>query len=342
VWIDGHPLRTLEGLGRVAAYSDLPHAFEAWDIDRRSLDQERTGSGFDEEPVRFRVEMDSEHDASIYVTRPLARRSTVTTRYRLIAGEPVLRIDYEIDLKEEDTLIKALFATDYKGKDARYGAPFASALRPQLSGPKSTDAMFECPGSRWACITDQNNDDGLAVMTASSYGFGARDGLLHLSLVRSAKVTETGLNKGLRRKQDVASHFDIGTSVVRTAIGRAGVDVVWHEQPAALAESLFNPPLLYAGGTIAPKLRSIECSPGVIPSWVKPAEGHGAPRGSWVLRLHETLGQHGHADIELMDGQSARVVSILEQPAASADYSEGRLTIRPNAFASLLITPSKA
>jgi hypothetical protein len=51
--------------------------------------------------------------------------------------------------------------------------------------------MFGVPGSRWAVVADDSERDGLMLIKESRYEFGCINGMLHVSLVRSPKVTLT-------------------------------------------------------------------------------------------------------------------------------------------------------
>ena len=120
--------------------------------------------------------------ATVSFTRQLTEKSTVVVRYRLEAESRVIHLEYDVDWQDQEKLLKSVFPTAYNGHMARFGAPFGSALRPQQGGDDRAEAMWEVPGSRWACLADDGEGAGMAVITEAKYGFSARNGSIGLSL----------------------------------------------------------------------------------------------------------------------------------------------------------------
>ena len=202
--------------------------------------------------------------------------------------------------------------TAYLGRQARFGAPYGSTLRPQLSGSLATDAMFEVPGSRWAAVSDDTERDGVMLITESKYGFGCLDGLLHVSLLRSCKVTPPNRGGGNYAIQSTGPDLaDIGRHTIRLALGRFSAGLPREENPAALADALYTPAIPYTGRPRDAGLLSVEGGPSLVPAWAKPLgpEMHGGPT-RWVLRLHETLGRRGTARLLFDLGVTATPVDL--------------------------------
>ncbi|MEI8310882.1 MAG: glycoside hydrolase family 38 C-terminal domain-containing protein, partial [Verrucomicrobiota bacterium] len=107
-------------LGDIVVYPDVPHAFEAWDIDRQTLS---LGSAV-ETVAKATVLAGGALERSVEFRRKLGTGSEMTVSYRLDAFQPVLHIAYEIEWHEQQTLLKALFPTAFDGRMARFGAPF--------------------------------------------------------------------------------------------------------------------------------------------------------------------------------------------------------------------------
>jgi len=110
---------------------------------------------------------------------------------------------------------------------------------------------------------------------------------------------------------------DIGRHQIGIAIGHYHADLPRAEQPAALADLLYTPPVAYEGGAVECGLLGLDGGDSLQPAWVKPLAD-----GSFVLRLHETLGQRGTARLLLREGHKATAVDLLEQPTG-ADVSGG-------------------
>jgi len=314
--VDGKPLPLRAPANSLFLFPDRPQQFDAWDIDRQALSAGRA----DNQKARAQVEISEAWRGTVAFQRPLGKKSRITIRYSLDAHASVLRIEYDLDWNEENTLLKAVFPTEFMGRDARFGAPFGSVRRPQLGGYPQAEAMWEVPGSRWAVVTDDAESEGLFVVTESKYGFSCRDGSLGVSLVRSVKITneDRGAKSGshpepLRRT--LAPHVlsDVGPHRIRIAVGRFDPAAPREEHPAAQAECLFTPPVEYRGESKDCGFLGISGGDSLQPVWAAPS---GA--GRWTLRLHETLGRSGEATILLAPGWKAKRVTLSGEVARPA------------------------
>ncbi len=289
--VDGESIAFAQPGAGVWTFPDVPSVFDAWDIDRYTLSNGTLHDG----KVEATVNTESGF-ASVAFQRSLGALGSITVCYRLEAGSAVLRLEIDLDMKTPQTLVKLAFPTQYRGREARYGGPFGSVKRPQWPGPLNNEAMFENPGSRWACVSDDTEREGLMLITESKYGFGAREGLLHVSLGRTALVTPNNIvgdTATLSSGNVERRYADMGSQHISLAIGRFNADAPRHEQPAALADQLFTPVLHYQGIPVDAGLQHIEGPASLIPCWAKPEYDHG-----WTLRLHETLGCRGQLRVE--------------------------------------------
>lgn len=344
--IDGREIALRAPLGELVVYPDRPHLFEAWDIDRHSL-----ALG---EPVRAKAQVSVERadaaGATIVCARSLGEAGEATIRYTLEAGAAHLRVEVELDWRRPEALLKMLFPTAYAGRQARYGAPFGSVSRSQAPGELADEAKWEVPASRWAAVADETEGDGLFVATEAKYGFGCRDGVLSLSLVRSAKITAEGGDTrsggshpaSIRRTRAASTFSDLGRHRIALAVGRHDAGAPREEQAAALADTLFTAPVEYRGGVAGAGLLGIEGGETLHPVWAKPAD---AGRGAWVLRLNETLGRRGRARVRLASGWRARRVDLRERPLSGGVRAarEGvTVDYTPYALVSLLVERVRA
>jgi alpha-mannosidase len=309
--LKGRPVDLAGAAGQLWTYPDHPHAFDAWEIDRHTLKLGRRVAARAEVAIRQNTPL----AACISFTRHVGKSSRVVTNYRLEAGSPVLQIEYLIDWREPQFLLKTVFPTLYRGQAARFGAPFGSVLRDQRLGPAAAEAQWEVPGSRWALVSDDGEQEGLFVVTEDKYGFGCREGRLDVSLLRSALITGEGgkqakaLPPSLQRRSARPRYSDIGTHQIRLAVGRWQADLPRGEMPAALADTLFTDCVAYQGAPCDSGLVGISGGDSLVPAWAKPLSGT-----QWLLRLHETMGRRGEANLELADGWRTRRVGILDRP----------------------------
>lgn len=323
--VDGVPVPWTGPANELWLYPDHPHRFEAWEIDRQTLSLGRP----EVRPADAVVQAVSPGRATLEFSRPLGRRSRVTVRYTLEAGQPVLGIAYELDWQEENTLLKAVFPTGFNGHDARFGAPFGSARRPQAGGSLASEAMWEVPMSRWCVVSDDAESEGFFVVTEAKYGASCRNGTLGLSLVRSALITseDRGARAGshpetIRRTLSPHVCSDIGTHHIALAVGRFDPASPRAEQPAALADILFTPPLPYRGGPVSCGFLGLDGGESLQPSWAQPEEG-----GAWVLRLHETLGRSGTVRLRAAPGWRLSRVDLSGKRRGA--LPGGKLAYRP-------------
>jgi alpha-mannosidase len=305
--IDGQTI-ALTGEGhQIRVYADHPAWKPAWQLDRTSLT-----NGVAAIPVgKPRVERDGLTATVVFSSRIGASASTVDVRYSVVAGEPVLRLEYVIDWRDPETLLKAVFSTGYLGCEARFGAPFGSILRNQWPGYPREEAQWEVPASRWLVLADDAQSEGLAVLTEAKYGFTVRDGVVGVSLLRSAFVTEADDHRAIREAPNRPRHSDLGVHYVKLALGRYSATLPAESQPALLADRLFTPCISYRGGAVTSGLRGVDEAPSLVPAWAEPLVGR-----AWRLRLHETLGRNGSARVLLAPGWKAKPVGLDGKAAA--------------------------
>jgi len=337
--IDGHPIAFSAPAARAVIYLDNPANFEAWDIDRDALDLGEPVST----PVTVTVEADSPHAAAILVKRKLGEASELVLRYEVRVGEPLLRVTAEVDWHETCKLLKLHFPTEYRGRFARFGAPYGSVLRVQQPGEPIAEAQWEVPGSRWATVSLDSEREGLALVTEAKYGFSASDGELTVSLLRSASITAAETNPymhaappSLSRYQPPSPFSDQGRHTISLALTSYSSGTPQAQHPAALADTLFTLPVAYRGVSVSAGLCGVEDAPTLIPAWAMPVEG-----GAWVLRLHEVGGARGTARLVLAEGSVARSATLDGKPEGPP-LKAGALDYAPYKIISVRIEPSRS
>lgn len=289
---------------KLCAYADQPATFDAWDVDRANM-----VNGHEARRVGEPVVVNDGLVASVAFDYEIARGSRVTAVWSLRAGEPALRVRYEVDWQDPLHWLKGIFSTEYRGREARYGAPFGSVLRGQWPGYAREEAQWEVPGSRWMAVCDDAQSDGLAILSEAKYGFTTREGTVGVSLLRSALVTEANDHPAIRDTANRPTHSDLGRHTIELALSRYAPELPAHEQPAALADVLFTPCVPYAGGeALSAGLLRVDGVSSAVPAWAEPVEG------GWVLRVHETLGRRGALKVVSADGVRPAPVDLLGRP----------------------------
>jgi alpha-mannosidase len=298
------------GTGRLVAYPDHPADFAAWDVDRTAL-----VAGQEARPDGAPVVAVDGLTASVSFPWRLGAESRVTARYSLTAHEPVLRVDYDIDWHDPLMWLKAVFATRYAGRDARFGAPFGSVLRGQWPGYPREEANWELPMSRWLIVLDDAHAEGLSIVSEAKYGVSVREGVAGVSLLRSAFVTEADHHPQIRETPGRPVHSDLGRHRARLALTHFAADGAPGTQPALLADTLFTPCVPHAGPAVNAGLLSVDGAPSLVPAWAEPVSD------GWILRLHETQGRGGSAFVRPSPGWSATPATMDGEPEESAEWA---------------------
>jgi len=311
--------------GQLVYYTDKPSRFEAWDIDRHTL---AMGTVCAATPVI--TPFSEGHRAGFRVTRSVGKQSTATVEFSLESGSPLLHVSVDIDWRDEHALLKFSVPTRHQAPQARFGIPYGSVLRSQVATGPQSEAQWEVPFSRWLAVFDEQERDGLFLVTEAKYGATVRDGVIGLSLVRSPRQVGYDNHRGawppaLSRIQAPSQHTDIGRHTVRLALGHYHTGLARAEHPASLADTLFTEPLAYHGRAHASPLESLDGGETLIPAWAQPLDD-----ASWLLRLHEVAGQRGHVLVKPSAGWTA----------APADAT-GKPLKKPSAILRLAFTPQQ-
>ncbi|MEM7578164.1 MAG: glycoside hydrolase family 38 C-terminal domain-containing protein [Planctomycetota bacterium] len=335
--VDGQPIQLTQPAAQLWTFPDHPANYDAWDLDRSTL----TNGTRVTTPAQKQLDPAEPLAPSLAFTRNVGRHSTATVRYTLEAGSAVLRITIELDWQDPQALLKFVMPTDYRGKYARYGAPFGSVQRPQLAGPLANDAMFEVPGSRWACVSDDTESQGAMLITQAKYGFGAYRGTLHLSLVRSAVMPGSTYGGGGNHSAASSDRVtDLQHHTIELALGAFAADAPRDQQPAALADTLFTEPWTYHGVPCDAGLLAVDPVNGgdsLIPAFAVPARKGTDPQGAWTLRLHETLGRRGTARLRLAPGRIATPTDLRGHDIGPPLSANGHFDFTPYAVMSFRI-----
>lgn len=299
--VDGRPVELTGTGGQLWVYPDHPHDFDAWEVDHEAL-----GLGT---RVRGGRLMDSGGDHGVEGRLVFERTlpdgaGSVRVTYKLRSGESSVRVSLEVDWRRPEALLRWVMPTDYRGANARFGAPFGSVLRPQMPGRPGDDAYWESPASRWAMVTDDGEREGFYLVTEAKFGFEAREGSLAVTLLKSAVQTgerrqEAGSAPSSLRESGRAQFTDLGIHEINLAFGRFDPEACREEMPAALADSLYTQPMTYKGKPVQSGLVGIQGGASLVPAWAQPLDDN-----CWLLRLHETLGRRGEVRLQLAPGCS--------------------------------------
>lgn len=332
---DGQPAALQGPAGQLVSYVDKPSRFEAWDLDRHSL---AMGTVCAEKPVI--TPFSDGHRGGFRVQRKIGSKSSATVEFALEAGSPLVHVAIDLDWQDEHALLKFHVPTHHVAPHARFGIPYGSVLRPQVTSGPHSEAMWEVPFSRWLAVFDERESEGIFAVTEAKYGATVRDGAIGISLVRSPLIVGHENHRmawppELSRLKAPSPHTDLGRHQIKLALGHYHPGLQRADHPASLADTLFTPPVAYHGAAIPSPLQSLTGGETLVPAWAQPLGV-----GRFLLRFQETSGQRGEAQIR---AASSWQVSLCDAKGKSGGrkYRSLRVPFSPHQIVSVLFEDGK-
>jgi alpha-mannosidase len=295
-------------------HTDLPNAWDAWDIDAHYRRRYAELSGVDSMTVTETGPL----AGSIRVERSFGQ-SRIEQTVRILAGSRRVDVRTEVDWHESEKLLKAVFPLDVHADRSAAEIQFGHIFRPTHTNTSWEAARFEVYAHRWIHLGEPGY--GVALLTDATYGHDVgrttRDGggtttTVGLSLLRAPRCPDPQADQGRHRfNYALLPGADIG---------------------AAVAEGYaLNLPLRVtaAHGTRPDPLVRVD---GAIVEAVKLADDRS---GDVIVRLYESLG--GRASAVVHPGfqlRQAQIVDLLERPVGDSPLTpdeDGRigLALRP-------------
>lgn len=297
-------------------HTDLPNAWDAWDVDAHyrhrftELTQADAVTVAESSPLVGAVRIERTFGAS-----------RIVQTVRLRAGSRRVDIETEVDWHETEKFLKAVFPLDVHAERTAAEIQFGHVTRPTHTNTSWEAARFEVYAHRWVHVAEAGY--GVALLTDSTYGYDAgrttREGggtttTIGLSLLRAPRCPDPLADQGAHR----FTYSLLADAAVADAVAEGYA---------------LNLPLRVSSGSgsgVAP-LVSLDGSAAVIEA-VKLADDQS---GDVVVRLYESLG--GRAEAVLRPGfstTSARIVDLLERPLGDVPLVIGEdgsipLTLRP-------------
>lgn len=246
-------------------YEDIPHNYDAWDIDYYYRDQflETSRNGKAEALSRGPVREGSRFTRSI-------GHSHVTQDVWLESGSRWLRFETSVDWHESQRLLKVAFPLGTLATEATCEIAYGHVKRPTHSNTEADFAKFEVCAHRWVAIGDETG--GVALLNDAKYGHSVRDNVLELTLLRSPLYPDPDADQGVHRFTYVLAPY-------QGPLADSGV--------LEGAAALNRPPLVLRGLSEPLSLPVTWEGRGVSLEVLKKAEKEEA----WVVRLVETQGR---------------------------------------------------
>ena len=301
-----------ESGNQLQAFRDQGQYWDAWNIDpdyeqhRLPETQLKSIEVLELGPLRWRIQ----------VVRLLGQ-SVFTQDYVLEADSPLLKVESEVDWREEHVLVKANFPLTLSSDLATYEIPFAAIERPTASDIPAEAAKWEVSALRWADLTDKSQNYGVSLLNDSKYGYDSRGDNLRISLLRSPTWPDPGCDRGLHQFTYAiyphAGHWEIADTVHLGYELNVGLRAIAVEAQSRVVVNGLRSRLKTAVEFINVSEKNL------VVTALKQAED--SPE-SWILRCYDAEGKKAELKVEsALDLEVLEEVNLLEN---NLDVEENR------------------
>ena len=294
------------------AFHDLPHEYDAWNIDANFEDKKWDIDKAEEVKVTERGPVRS----TIHVVRKF-QNSTFAQGIRLYPGVDHVEVVNDVDWHEKHILVKAAFPLPVRNENATYEIPYGSIGRPTGRRNAFEKARFEVPALRWADLSDAQY--GVSILNDSKYGYDGKDNVLRLSLLRSPAYPDPHADEG---KQ----HFSY--AIYPHAGGWQQADTVRHGYEFNYAPIAFQ--TTAHDGSLPAAHSFVKIGPAnlVLTAMKETEAGDGL-----LLRFYETNGTKATATIHLPPGAiEAHEANLMERPEGPVSVAGDAITVPVGAW----------
>jgi len=169
-------------------YEDRPHNFDAWDINHYYTQkawpiQNVTSMQVCENgPLRYGIRIEKSYLSS-----------TVIQYIYCYPDRAGFDIRYEIDWKEKQILLRNYFPFDIHSQEATYEIQYGNVKRATHYNTSWDFAKFEVCAHKW--IDFSEDDYGVSVLNDCKYGCNVHDGVIGLTLLKSAVYPNPSADK---------------------------------------------------------------------------------------------------------------------------------------------------
>ena len=118
-------------------------------------------------------------------------------KQEIIIYNEIPRIDFRttVDWKERHILLKAAFPVDVNAEKATYEIQYGNVERPTHWNTSWDQAKFEVCAHKWADLSEVRY--GVSLLNDCKYGYDIKDGIMRLTLIKSATEPNTDADREL-------------------------------------------------------------------------------------------------------------------------------------------------
>ncbi|MEM1508261.1 MAG: glycoside hydrolase family 38 C-terminal domain-containing protein [Thermofilaceae archaeon] len=161
------------------AHVDKPGNFDAWDVDRSTVELPGRSLEIVEKP---RITAEGPLIASVEYALKF-KNSIIKQRITLYRSSRLIEFHTEVDWRDKCYLLKAWFNFNIKSGTAHFEVPFGVVERATTPKDKWDEAKYEVPALRWMDISD--GVKGVSVIAPTRHGYSIRGAEVGLSLLKS-------------------------------------------------------------------------------------------------------------------------------------------------------------
>ena len=287
---------------RMMMFKDVPHNFDAWDID----------VSYRECPVPLpetatvTVKAEGPLLAILQVERKL-HESVLKQEIRLAQGSR--RIDFvtTIDWQERHKLLKVGFPVNVQASEALHEIQFGHLARPTHASNLLDASRFEVCQQKWTALCE--NSHGVALLNDCKYGLDVTGNALNLTLLKSPLAPDMRADLGVQQFTYAFYAWDgpfAGSEVIREAYA-------------------LNVPVKVVPGRAADTSLFGLDQPNIILETVKAAEDGS---GDLVLRLYEAKNMHSRCILTTtLPVKRAQLTNMLEAAGTGLQCRDGKITL---------------
>ena len=304
----------------IVRYEDRPHNYAAWDVNNYytekswDIDQESAMEVVENGPVRACVKVERKY-----------LDSTITQFIYLYHNIPRIDIKNVIDWKEHQIFVKDYFPIDVHTNEATFDIQYGNVKRDTHDNTSWDFAKFEVCHHKWMDVSEDGY--GVSMLNDCKYGVGVRNGVIGMSMLKSAIHPNPEADKELH---------EFTYSIYPHQGG-------WREAGTVKQAYQINNPLTYSwkeneGGTLAPEYSLVSSDKdNAVIEVVKKAEDSDAV----IVRLYECYNRR--TPVTLIFGKELTSVvecNMMEEGADPVEFTGNQATfeMKPYEIKTLKVT----
>ena len=304
----------------IVSYEDRPHNYDAWDVNNYytekswDIDQVSAMEVVENGPVRACVKVERKY-----------LDSTITQFIYLYHDIPRIDIKNVIDWKEHQIFVKDYFPIDVHTNEATFDIQYGNVKRDTHDNTSWDFAKFEVCHHKWMDVSEDGY--GVSMLNDCKYGVGVRNGVIGMSMLKSAIHPNPEADKELH---------EFTYSIYPHQGG-------WREAGTVKQAYQINNPLTYSwkeneGGTLAPEYSLVSSDKdNAVIEVVKKAEDSDAV----IVRLYECYNRR--TPVTLIFGKELTSVvecNMMEEGADPVEFTGNQATfeMKPYEIKTLKVT----